>query len=193
MLFDLYTDCQDALNYIADHAEKYGADLNDVTILGESAGGHLAACASTLYIDKITRPDFCILIYPVITFNYDLYQSGSRPSLLGPDDVWKEKQQKFNELVEYYSMENRVTADTPPTFLAHCTDDKTLAVNSILYYNKLSENKVYAELHIWPEGGHGWVFSKTKIKSLSTDRFAYARKEFCTSLERWIKKMRDIN
>ena len=184
-------DIHNVFRYCRAHADEWG--VNQIGVMGFSAGGHLAASASTLYVDKTTRPDFCILIYPVITFNYELYQSGSRPSLLGPDKVWKGQEDKFNELAEYYSLENQVTADTPPTFLAHCTDDKTLVINSMLYYKKLFEKNVYAELHVWPEGGHGWGFSKTKIKKHSTDRFAYARKEFCTSLSRWLKKMRNIN
>ena len=181
-------DVQNAFRYCRAHADEW--KVRQIGVIGFSAGGHLAASASTLYIDKTTRPDFCILIYPVITFNYDLYQSGSRPSLLGPDEKWKDNPQKFNELVKYYSLENQVTSDTPPTFLAHCTDDKTLSINSLLYYNQLAKNNVYAELHIWPEGGHGWGFSATKIDSFKNDRFAYARKEFCSSLERWMKIMR---
>ena len=183
-------DIHNIFRYCRAHADKWGVD--QIGVMGFSAGGHLAASASTLYIDKTTRPDFCILIYPVITFNYDLYQRGSRPSLLGPDEKWKDNPQKFNELVKYYSLENQVTSDTPPTFLAHCTDDKTLAINSLLYYDQLAKNNVYAELHIWPEGGHGWGFSATKIDSFKNDRFAYARKEFCTSLERWLKNMRNF-
>ena len=185
------TDIQNVFRYCRAHANEWKVD--QIGIMGFSAGGHLAASASTLYVDKTTRPDFCILIYPVITFNYDLYQSGSRPSLLGGEDIWKGNPQKFHELVKYYSMENQVTAGTPPTFLAHCSDDKTLVINSMIYYNKLIENKVYAELHIWPEGGHGWGFSKTKIKQHSKDKFAYARKEFCTSLARWLKKINNNN
>lgn len=183
-------DIHNIFRYCRAHAQEW--DVDQIGIMGFSAGGHLAACASNLFVDEITRPDFCVLIYPVITFNYDLYRSGSRPSLLGPEEKWEDKQ-KFNELVEYYSMENQVSSNTPPTFLAHCTDDKTLVVNSLLYYNKLFENNIYAELHVWPEGGHGWGFSATRIDSFKKDKFAYARKEFCKSLERWLQKMRDLN
>lgn len=183
-------DIHNVFRYCRAHAEEWG--ISQIGIMGFSAGGHLAASASNLYADNITRPDFSILIYPVITFNYDFYRSGSRPSLLGADAKWEDAQ-KLNELVEYYSMENQVTENTPQTFLAHCTNDPTSVINSILYYNKLVEHKVPAEMHIWPEGGHGWGFSSEKIKGKGNDKFAFARKEFYTSLERWLKKMRDFN
>jgi acetyl esterase/lipase len=183
-------DIHNVLRYCRSRAQEWGID--QIGVMGFSAGGHLAACASNLYVDKVTRPDFCVLIYPVITYDYDLYRSGSRPSLLGAEDKWEGNMQKFNELVEYYSLENQVHSNTPPTFLAHCTDDKTLVVNSILYYNKLFENNVYAELHAWPEGGHAWGFSKTNLKRYRNDKFAYARTEFCASLERWLRKMRTL-
>lgn len=183
-------DMHNILRYCRSCSNEWGID--QIGVMGFSAGGHLAACASNLFVDNITRPDFCILIYPVITFNYDLYKSGSRPSLLGKDDKWVDQQQQFDELVRYYSMENQVTTATPPTFLAHCTDDKTLVINSLLYYTRLFEKNVYAELHAWPEGGHAWGFSKTNLKRYRNDKFAYARAEFCASLERWLKKMRAL-
>lgn len=183
-------DIQNVFRYCRSRSQEWGID--QIGVMGFSAGGHLAACASNFYVDQVTRPDFCILIYPVITYDYNLYRSGSRPSLLGKDEKWEGNMQKFNELVEYYSMEKQVHANTPPTFLAHCTDDKTLVVNSLLYYNKLFENNVYAELHVWPEGGHAWGFSNAKLERYRNDKFAYARKEFCASLDRWIKKMRTL-
>lgn len=83
-----------------------------------------------------------------------------------------------------------ITPETPPVFLAHCTDDKTVhVINSIVFYENLVKNGVSAEMHIWPKGGHGWGFSSAKF--VKKDNLGYARDEFETSLGRWLESVRE--
>lgn len=123
-----------------------GFTPNRVGIVGSSAGGHLAATASTLGKSK---PDFAILFYPVISAGEGLVHKGSFDNLLG-----SARTQEENIL---YSLENRVTIATPPTLLLLSDDDTTVPPgNSILYYNALKEHDIPASIHIFPSGGHGW-------------------------------------
>lgn len=181
-------DVQNALRYCRAHASEWG--VNQIGVMGFSAGGHLAACASNLYVDDVTRPDFAVLIYPVTSFNSKYVKNGTREHLLGKAEEWADKK-KFDELAEYYSMENHVTSKTPATFLACCMDDKGVPVTqSTEYYNCLYAAKVPAELHVYPKGGHGWGFATEKYKGKGKDKFAYARNEFETSLSRWLAGLR---
>ena len=110
---------------------------------------------------------------------------GTREKLITEKAVWQE------HITEKYSLENQVTRFTPPTFIAHCSDDTAVPIeNSLRYYNKLIDNEVPAEMHIWPRGGHGWGFSSEKFKGKGNDRFAYGRDEFYTSLTRWLGEIR---
>ncbi|MFM1878262.1 MAG: hypothetical protein RLZZ241_1128 [Bacteroidota bacterium] len=157
-----YYPAQDALKAIRlvrASAEAWHIDPNKIGIMGFSAGGHLAATASTHYNDTklyaedsdpvSSRPDFVILGYPVITFNDPLAHKGSRTNLIGENPP--------DELVTYFSNELQVTSDTPPTFLVHSADDKTVHVrNSILFYEALLDKGVPAALHLYPKGGHGF-------------------------------------
>ena len=181
-------DVQNAFRYCRANAEKWGID--QIGVMGFSAGGHLAACASNLYVDAAVRPDFSVLIYPVITFDFNIFSSRTRPSLIGDEEKWTGNQEKFNELIEYYSMEKRVTPDTPQTFISHCTNDKTLVENSLLYYKSLVANKVPVEMHIWKSGGHGWGFSSEKNVGKGNDIFSAHRQDFYTVLERWLQSIR---
>lgn len=182
------TDVQNAIRYCRAHADEWGVD--QIGVIGFSAGGHLAASASTLYVDGITRPDFSVLVYPVVSLDKKYTHQGTRNNLLGKDEKW-EGQKLHNELLEHYSLQNHVTADTPVTFLAHCTDDATVPVeHSLMYYTRLNACKVPVEMHIYPEGGHGWGFSSEKWRGRGNDKFAYAREEFYKSLERWLEGIR---
>ena len=181
-------DLHNVFRYCRAHADEW--KVKQIGVIGFSAGGHLAASVSNLYVDTVTRPDFSILIYPVITFDYNIYRSGTRPSLIGKDDVWVGNEEKLNELVEHYSMEKRVTPDTPQTFISHCTNDKTLVDNSLLYYKSLITHKVPVEMHIWKSGGHGWGFSSEKNVGKGNDKLAAHRQEFYTVLERWLESIR---
>lgn len=154
-------DVKRAMRLVRHHAGKWNISTDQVGIMGFSAGGHLASTLGTHYeaeedflktesINTLSaRPDFMILIYPVITMKHPYAAQGSRNNLLGndPDD----------QLLEYYSNELHVTKDTPPTFLVHSTDDEGVPVqNSILFYQALQKEGVYSEMHIYPEGGHGY-------------------------------------
>ena len=181
-------DVHNTFRYCRAHAEEWKID--QIGVIGFSAGGHLAACASNLYVDAVTRPDFSILIYPVITFDYNIYRSGTRPALIGKEEVWAGKEDKLNELVEYYSMEKRVSPETPQTFISHSTDDKTLVDNSLMYYKSLITNKVPVEMHIWKTGGHGGGFFPEKSAGKKKDKLSAHRQEFYKVLEKWLENIR---
>lgn len=153
-------DVQEAIRYVRRNAEKYNLSENKIGIIGFSAGGHLAATASTQFSYNVyttdatsSRPDFSILIYPVISMKKEITHLGSRKNLLGdyPSD----------ELVEWFSNEEQVSKSTPPTFLVHSQDDKSVSVeNSINYFFALKKNNVQCELHIFEKGGHGYGMGK---------------------------------
>jgi acetyl esterase/lipase len=152
-------DAQRAIRYVRLHAAEYGYDPNRIGIWGFSAGGHLASSTGTHFdagmpdardsIDhQSSRPDFMILAYPVITFTEPYLHRGSRDFLLGihPDPA----------LIELLSNEKHVTKDTPPTFLFHTSEDKTVPVeNSVYFYLALQKAGVPAEMHIYQKGSHG--------------------------------------
>ena len=178
-----YADVANAFRYCRANSESWG--VKQIGVMGFSAGGHLAATASTLWADAVTRPDFSILIYPVITLTPGTTHHGTHKNLLG------EKKMILEKYTDRYSLEKQVCRHTPPTFLALSSDDVTVPVeNSLLYYNKLVDAEVPAEMHIWPTGGHGWGFSSEKFIGKGKDRFAYARAEFEASLERWLEALR---
>lgn len=144
-------DVQRTFRYCRTHASEMG--VHTIGIFGASAGGHLAATASTLYADAVTRPDFTILFYPVITLEDGLTDPGTRRRLIGehPDP----------EMVIRYSPHMNVTPDTPECYVIVSGDDAIVPpVNSNLYADALAAAGVAAELHILPDGGHGWGFTK---------------------------------
>jgi dipeptidyl aminopeptidase/acylaminoacyl peptidase len=101
------------------------------------------------HFEEDTRPNFSVLIYPVISMDKTIAHMGSRNNLIGL--------QPSKELIKLYSNEFNVTAQTPPTFMVHASDDTSVPVeNSLLYYQSLKNNKVSAEMHIYPTGGHGF-------------------------------------
>ena len=153
-------DAQCAVRFVRANAEKYKLDKDKIGIMGFSAGGHLASTVGTHFddgdanakgpIDRAScRPDFMILVYPVITLNGPFTHEGSRNNLLGkPAD---------EELVEKFSNEKQVTERTPPTFLIHSGGDRAVPPeNSVLFYEALRRSKVPAEMHIYEKGGHGF-------------------------------------
>ena len=153
-------DAQRALRMVRFNAAAWNIDPGKIGIMGFSAGGHLASTLSTHYdagdpsnsdpVEQVScRPDFSILVYPVISFTGEFQHSGSRINLIGEDADEK--------LVKYYSNELQVNEDTPPAILIHSDDDGAVPVeNSIAYYKALRANKVSSELHIYPYGGHGY-------------------------------------
>lgn len=156
-------DAQEAIKVVRKHAMEWNIDVNKVGIMGFSAGGHLASTAGTHFSSPMAenrnninlRPDFMMLIYPVISFSDSLAHNGSRNNLLGPAPSAEKKMQ--------YSAELQVNSQTPPTFLVHAQDDKSVKVgNSIKLYEALTKNGIPAEMHLYPKGGHGFgLINKT--------------------------------
>ncbi len=149
-------DVQQAMYLCRLNAGNWGIDANKIGVMGFSAGGHLAASLATHYADvKISnpenlslRPDFQILIYPVISFQ-NFGHGGSRNNLIGP--VMTE------EAIHYFSNEEQINAYSPPAFLVHAKDDDAVPVlNSIIYAKTLEMNKVPAEIYLYEKGGHGF-------------------------------------
>jgi acetyl esterase/lipase len=147
-------DAKQAMNIVRSRAGEWNISPNKIGIMGFSAGGHLAATLST-HFDQSTRPDFSILIYPVISMDKNIAHMGSRTNLIGA--------QPTEELIKLYSNELQITPQTPPTFILHATDDKAVPVeNSLTYYQALKKNGVPAEIHIFPSGGHGFALALGK-------------------------------
>lgn len=148
-----------AIRFVRAHAAEFHLDPKRIGVMGSSAGGHLAASASTLYddaagrtgapLDAVSgRPDFALLLYPVITMKPPAAHEGSRIALLGENPP--------ADLVEKMSVETRVSPATPPTLLIHTQDDAAVLVeNSILYFQALTRAQVPAELLVFPHGEHG--------------------------------------
>jgi acetyl esterase/lipase len=149
-------DAQQAIRLARQHATDWNIDPHKVGIIGFSAGGHLAATATTHFETKITgapdskisvRPDFSILVYPVVTMT-ELTHGGSKKNLLGANAT--------PELCQEFSNELKVTDNTPPTFLAHAIDDKLVPIeNSRLFYEAAKAHHVPTKLLELPNGGHG--------------------------------------
>lgn len=151
-------DVQQAIKIVRENAGKWGIDVNRVGIMGFSAGGHLASTAATHFekslignADNINlRPDFLILVYPVISMQDNLTHPDSRTNLLGPNPS--------KEIIDLFSNEMQVTENTPPTYITHSADDKLVDVdNSIFFFEALRHKNVPVEMHIYPKGGHGFV------------------------------------
>ncbi|WP_295770824.1 alpha/beta hydrolase [uncultured Mucilaginibacter sp.] len=149
-------DAQRSIQLVRQRAKEWGIDTARVGIIGFSAGGHLASTAVTHFNkavidnkDNISlRPSFGMLIYPVITFGPETHR-GSKDNLIGKTPS--------EEQVNLYSNEKQVTPSTPPTFLVHSEDDKTVPVaNSIMFYQAMIKAGVKGELHIYQAGGHGY-------------------------------------
>lgn len=162
-------DAQRAIRLIRKNAPAWGLDPKRLGIMGFSAGGHLASGLGVKYnqefyrpIDDIdavnARPDFLILVYPVITMREPYVHLGSRTKLLG--------EQPTQEQIDAYSNELLITKDTPQTFIIHASDDPSVPVgNSILFYLNLRSAGVSAEMHLFQDGGHGhsirYTYGKT--------------------------------
>ena len=174
-------DAQRAIRLARQHAAEWNLVPDKIGIMGFSAGGHLAATAGTHFdnasspaADSLAalsaRPDFMILLYPVISLKEPYLHRGSRQALLGDNPDPK--------LTAAFSNELHVTAATPPTFLVHAGDDTSVPVeNSLLFYQALKNHGVPAELHIYPEGGHGFslALGKGRLGTWTDDCMAWLR------------------
>lgn len=145
-------DAKQAMKIIRSKADEFHIKADRVGAIGFSAGGHLAASLGTgsdTFDGKDCRPDFMILVYPVISMKDGLTHGGSRDNLLGKNPS--------DELIEKTSNELHVTKDTPPTFLVHADNDGVApSSNSVIFYTALKQASVRAELHIYEKGGHGF-------------------------------------
>jgi acetyl esterase/lipase len=151
-------DAQQAIKTVRERAKEWNIDGSKIGIMGFSAGGHLASTAGT-HFDRAfipnenntsLRPDFMILVYPVISMTDELTHSGSRKNLLGPNPA--------PDQIEHFSNELQVSPKTPPSWITHTGDDTVVPVeNSIRFYQALIRNKVAAEMHLYPSGNHGFV------------------------------------
>lgn len=162
-------DAEKGMKIIREHASEWG--VKKVGVMGCSAGGHLASTLATHYSSEETRPDFQILMYPVITMDRSFTHMGSFDNLFG--------QNPSQELIDKFSNEKQVTAKTPPAIMILSADDNTVDPrNSIEYYYALRKAKVSATLHIYPTGGHGYG---------NQERFPYKR-EWTAEVEKWLRQ-----
>ncbi len=159
-----FTDACRAVRTVRYNAQKWNIKKNQIGIMGFSAGGHLASTVgvhsdsdtsieSPLTMDEISnesaKPNFVALIYPVISMEPNITHKESKNALIGD--------QPDKATANYYSTEHHINPSTPPTLLIHASDDKGVIVdNSLVFYQNLVSNNVYAEMHIYPKGGHGF-------------------------------------
>lgn len=150
-------DAQRAIQMVRSNASQWNVNPKKIGIMGFSAGGHLASTAGTHFNNpEITnskktslRPNFMLLIYPVISFQDSITHAGSKNNLIGKEASEIKK--------AYFSNEFHVTKKTPPTFLVHAKDDGAVKVaNSILFYEALLKNQVPTEIYLYEKGGHGF-------------------------------------
>lgn len=155
-------DGQEAIRIVRRHAKEWNINPDKIGIMGFSAGGHLASTLSTHFLEKVydvqdstsARPDFSLLIYPVITMDSTLTHMGSRINLLG--------EKPSPDVVKHFSNELQVTAQTPPAFIVHSLDDNAVPVqNSINYALALKKYRIPCELHLYEAGGHGYGMGRT--------------------------------
>lgn len=155
-------DGQQALRIVRRHAKEWGINPDKIGIMGFSAGGHLASTLSTHFNEKVyepgdstsARPDFSLLIYPVISMDSSITHWGSRVNLLGGTPT--------PELVKHFSNELQVNEQTPPAFLALSIDDNAVPVqNSISYALALKKYNIPCELHLYQSGGHGYGLGRS--------------------------------
>jgi acetyl esterase/lipase len=167
-------DAQQAIRLVRKNAQKWGFKADKIGIMGFSAGGHLAATATTHFAEKAdlssqdttsVRPDFSILIYPVISFDSTITHKGSRNNLIG--------EKPTAEMTRKFSNELQITPQTPPTFLVHAGDDGAVPVeNSIRFYQNCIKNKVPAEMHLYAKGGHGFGMNNKTTEDKWMERLA---------------------
>ncbi|HEY5371104.1 MAG TPA: alpha/beta hydrolase [Hanamia sp.] len=152
-------DAQEAIKMVRDSAMVWGIDANKVGIMGFSAGGHVASTEATHFNKALIentsntnlRPDFQILVYPVISMQDSLTHKDSRRQLLGANPS--------KEMIDLYSNELQVNKNSPPAYITQAADDKVVDVdNSVIYFEKLRHHNVPVEMHIYQKGNHGFVF-----------------------------------
>ncbi|MFV0471741.1 MAG: alpha/beta hydrolase [Paludibacteraceae bacterium] len=168
-------DAQTAMKYIRKTAKKWNINKQKIGVMGFSAGGHLVATLAT-HNSRKTRPDFAMLIYPVITMDKEFTHKGSRDNLLGKNPS--------TDQIRIYSNELQVSKKTPPTFIVHAKDDQSVPIkNSQVFYDALIQNNIPAELNIYNQGGHGFGMREKGVDSDSWSQ----------KLEKWLIKQKIID
>lgn len=164
-------DGQEAIKMVRANAAKWNINPNRIGVMGFSAGGHLASTTGTHFKKVVipnagntsVRPDFMILVYPVISFTKAIGHQGSKEQLVGKN--------ASDEKIKEYSNELQVDKETPPTLLIHASDDEGVSpMNSVEFYNALIKNKVPAEIHLYQSGGHGFGLYIKSSKELWIER-----------------------
>lgn len=164
-------DAQTAIHIIREGARKWNIDAHKIGIAGFSAGGHLASTAGT-HFSEINRPDFMILVYPVISMTGD----GTCQNLLG--------ETPSREQLDYFSSQLQVTENTPPTFILAALDDDVVPVeHSTMFYKALQDKNISSEIHTYNKGGHGFGMRK---QGLDIDNWT-------DKLTAWLKTNKLIN
>lgn len=164
------SDARQAMRILRHRAGEW--QLKRIGIMGFSAGGHLASTVATHFEDEESHPDFQILFYPVISMAPEYTHRGTHDNLLGKQPAKEEEDDFSNEL--------HVDGNTPPAFILHSSDDRSVPVaHSLNYYMALLRHQVPATLHIYPIGGHGWGYR---------DSFTYKR-EWTGELEKWLREI----
>lgn len=178
------------MELIHKNADEWNCDTDKILIMGSSAGGHLAAHYSTMFDCKEVREYFpdskavagTVLNYPVITSNQNYWHGGSFKNLLGKADL-------TDDDTRYFSCELNVKETTPPAFIWHTAEDGGVPVmNSLLYAQALSNNKVPFELHIYPFGGHGLSTSDIHTVDAENDVTRHVS-GWLFELKKWLKLM----
>lgn len=149
-------DAQQAILMVRENADKWNVKSDQIGIMGFSAGGHLAATAGTHYNNQTIpnpkgtslRPDFMILVYPVISFDPEIGHSGSAKNLLGENPI--------QALRNYFSNEKQVSSNTPPTYLVHAKNDPVSVQNSYVFEEALKKFNIPVSTTYYEEGGHGF-------------------------------------
>jgi len=144
-------DAEQAMRIVRNHAKEWGVNSKNVGIMGSSAGGHLAATLSTLFSGDDTRPDFQILLYPVITMDKSFGPDLTHDNLVGKE--------ASVELENKFSCEKQVKDSTPRAFIVLSAKDKMVPIkNSIAYSQALIDKNIPISLHIYPGGYHGFGY-----------------------------------
>lgn len=176
-----------AVELIYKKADEWNCDTDKIAIMGFSAGGHLAAHYSVMFDCKEVRDVFpeskpvnaSVLCYPVISADFNKTHQGSFLNLLGHKPDATEE--------EYFSCERHVRPITPPAFIWHTAEDNAVpVVNSLMYAQALTDNKVPVEVHIYPFGGHGLGTSDKHTCDDVTNIVAY-NNIWLDSLKRWLR------
>ena len=155
------SDAEEAMKTVRRHAAEWHVNINDVGIMGFSAGGHLASTIAT-HASGDAAPNFQILFYPVITMDLGFTHKGSHDNFLGSFTDGKKDQKELRRLEAEFSNELQVNRNTSRAFLALSDDDKAVpAANGFNYYQQLYKYDVPASIHIYPSGGHGWGYRES--------------------------------